>query len=136
MGCNFACDWSFFDEFWICYTYRSFVFSQKKLFLQCLHWFEICNLKFSAFKHTTRKTFKSRYWKITKVHSFGQWTAYMLWTWSFVRMVFYKLNVAILKILLFGHFMAVKLSKKGNHIRLLAIEWPKSKIFKIITPNL
>ena len=35
-------------------------------------------------------------------------------------MEFYKLGAAILKILLFGHFMAEKLPKKGGHIGFLA----------------
>ena len=51
-------------------------------------------------------------------------------------MELYKLNIAILKILLFGHFMGGKIPKKGGHIGFLAIKWPKSKIFKIATSNL
>ena len=45
-------------------------------------------------------------------------------------------DVAILKILLFGHSMAGKLPKKGGIIGFLAIKWPISKIFKIATSNL
>ena len=51
-------------------------------------------------------------------------------------MEFYKFDVAILKILLLGHFIAGKLPKNGGHIGFLAIKWPKNKIFKIATSNL
>ena len=37
-----------------------------------------------------------------------------------LHMEFYKYNVAILKILLLGHFIAGKLPKKGGHIGFLA----------------
>ena len=51
-------------------------------------------------------------------------------------MEFYKFYVAILKMLFFGHFMAIKLPKNGRHIGFLAIKWPKSKIVEIASSNL
>ena len=49
---------------------------------------------------------------------------------------FCRFGVAILRVLLFGHFMAGKLPKNGGHIGFLAIKWPRGGIFGIAASGL